>query len=582
MTAVVVGLVAGALAIRRDLRPNPDGLRVPIISALVALAAIAGWYGLLVVRQRRAARLPYALRVPSLRLPAWCLVGVSALAAAIVWTGVAREVGGGLPGRVLPTVGAALALVALGGLLLAIGSGGATDDLRPHAGAVGSLPPIAVLLTVVLGVGAVIVTPVVVESLPVDATTGSPVSGDEGPPSAPPPTAVAWTWERPDGAPLAYDDVVAAATGVAVSTGDGVAVLDGATGEERWHHRRDGAVLTSVMASPSGRWVMATFRPEGDDWTGVRVMAFDGATGEVGFDQLAGGGVFGLVSLPMTDRVLVGGDPVDEQEYEAFSLADGESLWTWEPPDGCVQRGSERFVAGASTVIVALLCETSDEASAGGVAGEVVAVGLDDRSGREVWRHTEPVAAAELAELLRGTDWRSGVEPELESTGDGSAVLLRWVVHGEQDSVEHRVVLGAAEGGVVFDDDLLDFDVQRVDDTAATGSTYSQSGTGRVRRAAGTPELQRLEATACDGLDVADTAARHLVETCTSSDVDSGSATVAVTARPWAGGTPAPPFEVELPVSDLAGLESADTRIGVFPAATVVWRTNGPTLVGLG
>ena len=324
---------------------------------------------------------------------------------------------------------------------------------------------------------------------------------------------------------------------------------------------------------------MAVFRPSGDDWTGVRVMAFDTTTGDVGFDQLADGGVFASLNLPMTDHVLVGGDP-QEGAYEAFSLSDGASMWTWEPPGGCVQRGSAQESTARSTVIVVLLCEASDDASDDGAAGELVVVGLSDTTGREAWRHTEAIAAPEVAGGV-ADDWRNGVEPDLRAAGDGSAVLVDWSSDGGDDAGVHQVLLDGDDGTVLLADDQLDFDVARVDDTGATGRAFTAPPRAHGRHTVEARQRQELAPTACDGADVADTAAGHLVEVCTTPVV-SESSSVVVTVTAWDDGTPEAPFDLDLPVADPATEPFVDARIGVFPAATVVWSTTGDTLVGLG
>ena len=157
-----------------------------------------------------------------------------------------------------------------------------------------------------------------------------------------------------------------------------------------------------------------------------------------------------------------------------------------------------------------------------------------------------------------------------------------WSSDGGDGAGVHRLLLDGDDGTVLLADDQLDFDVApRRRHRGHRASVHRTAGAPTAATRSRARQRQELAPTACDGADAADTAAGHLVEVCTTPVV-SESSSVVVTVTPWDDGTPEAPFDLDLPVADPATEPFVDARIGVFPAATVVWSTTGDTLVGLG
>jgi hypothetical protein len=198
-----------------------------------------------------------------------------------------------------------------------------------------------------------------------------------------------------------------------------VVALDGRTGQERWHYRRAGARTTQIGASPTGDWVMVTLRATGSHATGVRVVALDGQTGEVGFDEVTDGGPFDIVGLDLTDHVLLGGAPRDGS-YAGFRLADGQRLWDWHMPEDCHWSGvGQGHAAAAQTALVMMACERDRDGAA--IVGDIVLVALDDRTGREVWRFT---TSFEFEALSREGPLQ--LDMRLQMSHDRSVANLHW------------------------------------------------------------------------------------------------------------------------------------------------------------
>jgi hypothetical protein len=133
--------------------------------------------------------------------------------------------------------------------------------LRSRRGIVGFVCGVA---AVALATGAVVAS--ARDRSRVDATTTAAVPP---PPTPTDLTQVAWRWSEGEEIFAA----VPAGAGVVVSTSHGVVALDGRTGQERWHCRRDDARAADLAAVDGGRGVIASI--------GCRLHAFDAFTGEL-------------------------------------------------------------------------------------------------------------------------------------------------------------------------------------------------------------------------------------------------------------------------------------------------------------
>lgn len=109
------------------------------------------------------------------------------------------------------------------------------------------------------GTAAVALTTLFTTILPVDATTAPSDGGDHDLGTGLPSTvdSIGWRWSTPDGGPVL--EVAPAGTGALVRSAEGVALLDGTTGEERWHYRRSGERTLDMQVSPGASNVMLTY-----------------------------------------------------------------------------------------------------------------------------------------------------------------------------------------------------------------------------------------------------------------------------------------------------------------------------------
>ncbi len=600
---VATGVACGAVALAADVRPSRGGLPgLALFGGALAAVALAGVVVLTVrawVEERRTRRWQFSAsptvgtdpsRGPSLPgsdgarptgRPAaggqeratrrrWALAALilAALAAAYVWWQVSIDVDGGLPTRALPLLGAGLVVVAAGCALLVFAPTDVPVD-RPAPGrragvALGA--GVAGAVVAVAGAG-------LVERRPLDTTTAAPAD----PPPVEVPTKVAWTWELPAGQSLGPDDVVPAGAGVAVRTEDGVVALDGRTGAERWHHRRSGARTTQIGASPSGRWVMATFESSSPDADGVRVVALDGQTGEVGFDEVSDGGALGAVRTAMTDNVLLGVTG-DEGTFAGYDLADGRRRWEWRAPDDCIRSGTSTEDTAADTVLFAMTCVEQQDGY--DVSGDVVLLAIDDRTGDERWRYTVPFATRMLEQRGGPDEAQLEIGAQVLASRDGSAAELLWHVAGE-DAYPHLLVDAASGEELVAAEDMparmVAFDRTGVltIDSAGVGARYT------LRSLPGGAE-QTIDPPECGAgrIDTSQTrVADAFAELCLGGARDDA-ATVSVV--PWADPDRSHTIEVDLgpydedaPVFDAPGIHA-------LPAATVVVSSGRTGVVGLG
>lgn len=421
-TALAVAATGcGAVALTTSTGASRDGIPAP---AVLGAAAVAVALALAVVQFLR----------PGVEARRWAGAALilSVAVGAYVWWQAWLDVAGGLPTRALPLLAGALVLAA-GACLAALLPGKA-----PPKAAHGARPAGMVVAAAAGVVGVLLVSgaAVALERLPVDHQSVTP--GDAAP-VATPPRDVAWSWDTPPGWRVGRDDVVPAGPGVAVRVADGVVALDGRTGAPRWHYRRAGAHTVQIGASPSGDWVMVTFRASSPHATGVRVVALDGQTGRVGFDEVTTGGVFHGVSLDLTDHVLVGGDP-DDGRIEGFDLADGRRLWQWRRPQECFQYGlGPAAAATAETVLAIMACEQDRRGLT--VVGDVALVALDSRTGAERWRYATPFEYELLA-----PDAPVQVETRLSMSRDRSAAWLSWYPPAGE---AFEALVAAASGAVL-------------------------------------------------------------------------------------------------------------------------------------
>ncbi|MGH3587610.1 MAG: PQQ-binding-like beta-propeller repeat protein, partial [Pseudonocardia sp.] len=203
----------------------------------------------------------------------------------------------------------------------------------------------------------------------IDATT---TSATPAPPTPADLTRVAWRWTEGEEIFAA----VPAGAGVVVATTRGIVALDGRTGEERWHYRRDNARPMDLAAVEAGRGVIASI--EG------RLHAFDAFTGELRWrhepstTRESPEWYFGLDATDSTvvrTREGYGDSGTYQFELAGTDVRTGTMTWRYSPPPGCEREGDE-FVAGM--VIVTL----------GGCAPPqtVELVALDGSTGQPVWR----------------------------------------------------------------------------------------------------------------------------------------------------------------------------------------------------
>jgi hypothetical protein len=199
----------------------------------------------------------------------------------------------------------------------------------------------------------------------VDATTTAAVPP---PPTPTDLTQVAWRWSEGEQIYAA----VPAGAGVVVSTPHGVVALDGRTGQERWHYRRDDTRPADLAAVDGGRGVIASI--EG------RLHAFDAFTGELRWrtdPPTAWVWPAWDIGISATDSTVIQtreGTSTVDFELAGTDARTGEPTWGYSPPPGCEWAGNG-FVA--DMVIVALRCSP---------LGTVEIVALDGSTGQPVWR----------------------------------------------------------------------------------------------------------------------------------------------------------------------------------------------------
>jgi hypothetical protein len=322
-----------------------------------------GWTQALTIAIAVGAVAVFALRNrPMKPLALWlAAAGVAVVALGVV--GFINQYGTGFPGQ--RTV-----LAVVGGLAMVVGA--VVLSLVPAAK--WRLPSVASGL---FGLVALLLVPAVAwplaTALPdwrLVATTAS-----TGEPAAVPGSVskVAWSTEV-DGE---IKEVVAGGLGALVRFPNGVAGVDGKTGEIRWSRRWAGAEAEQIDVSPDGRTVMLQISPA--DRRPIRREVLDAITGELRFvrDGVSGSSLAKGFYTPMTNASYIGANE-DKSEFYGYSLADGHRLWTFPMPAGChtLSGPSDQF-AQANGMLLPLQCNKT----------EFRYVSVDGTTGKPRWQH---------------------------------------------------------------------------------------------------------------------------------------------------------------------------------------------------
>lgn len=206
-------------------------------------------------------------------------------------------------------------------------------------------------------------------------------------PTYPLPTSVshvAWEWstEEEDGN---LWEVLPGRSGPMMVLGTGVVGLDGTTGEELWSYRVDSGGLHQVRPTPDHDRVLLT-RPGHEPDTAVLL---DAGTGQLIAEHTSGVGASFAQASALTSDVAVVVPSGKEGPVEAFSLREGEQVWTYEPPqregsDGVVVE--EAVSAGETVVLIAAYNDgTLQDDSVDFSKQGMLVVGLDEATGKPLW-----------------------------------------------------------------------------------------------------------------------------------------------------------------------------------------------------
>lgn len=232
-------------------------------------------------------------------------------------------------------------------------------------------------------------TPWATARLAVDATTAAPTSAIPATPQLP--TGIRWSWQPSD----RVVGAVRAGPGVVIATADGrLTALDGVTGRARWHYGLWGTRVVGLAATADGTTVLAVHARHANtsDDAPQQLVVFDAATGAVHWQRRLGArGAFrssrwnltpSLHTLPTVDY--------QAERIAGYDLISGTRRWAWSPPKECRFDGPKEITSAADTVVVLTNCASgsSDQppADPAGRRYELVAFGLDDRSGALLWR----------------------------------------------------------------------------------------------------------------------------------------------------------------------------------------------------
>lgn len=334
---------------------------VPVCAVLLALEYWRSW------RQKR----PGAIGMPV--SGAGCLVrGVLVLGAAVVvvlalWVlvplfdsddNVAADVGGRL---ILSTV--ALLTVIPGAVLVSTGVDWRLPALRAIPAAVA-----ATVGVVLVGVPGVLVVIEYSDATHIDATTAARIAAPQ-----PPTVAVrqAWRW-RTDRRVL---DVQAAGAGFVVLTDRGVVAVDGTTGAERWHYRRDDLAIADsgrLRVLDDGRTVVLPLGGWG------RLHAFDAFTGELLWQTNER---YERLSTEVADARTALASVEDHVDGKPAAVARSSRTGAvmWRRPLGCSLDPAAAPHPITPSDVVIVRCESEKDVP--------LVVAFDAKDGRELWRN---------------------------------------------------------------------------------------------------------------------------------------------------------------------------------------------------
>lgn len=358
-------------------RLHPVSVAVGLIAAGLAALVVAGWVldkdfsdagpGSVWTQTLTIAIAVGAAAVLALRNRpvAWCLAVAGLAVTVLSLIGFIAQDNIGFPGK-------QTLLAAIGGLAVTVGavvlSLVPAGRWRRPSVASGLFGLVALLLVPAAAWPLLTVTP----TWRLTVTTAS-----TGEPAAIPASVskIAWSTEV-DGK---VKEVVAAGLGFVAMFADGVAGVDGTTGEVRWSRRRAGAETERIVVSPDGRTVMLQVSPADRLPAGWEVL--DAITGELRFATDIVNGVRALDDIPMTNVSYIGVDK-DESAFHGYSLTDGRKLWDYPMPAGCDVIGDNSDQIGqADGLLLPLACGEQ----------EFRYVSVDGATGRLRWQHVVAV-----------------------------------------------------------------------------------------------------------------------------------------------------------------------------------------------
>jgi hypothetical protein len=383
-TSIGIGLLVGAvgLVLVMWLFGDPGGVPLvageggagrfgPPLIVVLTWVFIAVWTMLLAYVGWRTRRTGSPTAGGGRRVGAVGLAGLCCLALLLVLLVVSGLYRAGRPGDQTSLTLVAAVAAAAGTLLATRGAEAPKTDLRTRRAVVsiaGGLAAVAIAASSV----AILLS----EVKHVDATTAEPGT------AAPLPTShltEKWRWRTGEH----LYSVVPAGTGAVVVTRSEITALDGATGAERWHYRRDDIdVVYRVVALDHGRTVVVTLRLDTGDENVDQHRAFDAFTGQELWQYSSapyndGPPQFLFEELSAGTTTLISKDDNgDETPHVVRDSRTGNVLWRWTLPPECSP--NVRPQDTADVVLVPLAC--GDDHHARGV------LALDARTGAELWR----------------------------------------------------------------------------------------------------------------------------------------------------------------------------------------------------
>ncbi len=352
--AVAIGLIAAGVAAvvlaswvvddLADSGPEQGWIQGFTVAVLLGIAAVVGQ------RHRQAPALPWVLAAVALGLTALAVLRLIA------------QYKTGFPGT-------ASLLAAIGGLAIAVGA----LLILPVPPGRWRRPPVrsglsaavAFLLVAAIATPLMLTAPEWPVTISAASTTGAP------PPIPDAVSQVAWSTEV-DGR---VKDVVAGGTGAVVLFEDGVAGVDGSTGDLRWSRRRAGSEAKEVSVSPDGR--TALVQTNAPDQSPFQLEAVDAVTGELRFVERNIQTPYASQSrVWMTNTSFIRAD-FKRTKLTAGSLTDGSELWTFTAPDGCrLEDDATQYVVRDNGFLLPLRC-----------GRDVRYVSLDGATGKIRWQH---------------------------------------------------------------------------------------------------------------------------------------------------------------------------------------------------